>query len=304
VKFAPGLELKLPEIKATSSSPLEVGKNRNSDTVYVFFNSIAIAEFREVNGKVDSMTSVYQPAFIAYVMQKVLKQNDYNNLIGRSKGTALDLSAVKPEDLREVERMIGAQTDDANAIDQANKSNPHYADLPLNPRNTRGVLQGEGAITGAKSAHFQLATFAAATCVILAAWNPDTKIAGLAHVDVLTDLGSVRRLLYGVASGGGAHKTQVHLAGGEGSSKELQVALIKIIKQDPVTMELESADLGISGSDSLAISAENGKIATGVSRSQVDLGADVDRRLKLVEVRLKLAGMKMPPTPLTMVPET
>jgi hypothetical protein len=303
-KFAPRLALAFPEIKKKAPNDhIEVG--RVGDIEFVCFDSICLVEFHMLNGQVDSMTSVYQPAFVAYVMKQVLKQDDYNSLIGRTKGTALDLSVVKPDDVREVERMIAARTHDADAIAEANRTPPNYAGLKLNPSNTRAVLEGEWAIARAKSTQFQLATFGAGPCVIVAAWNPGEKKAVLAHVDALTDLGSVRHVLDEVASGRGTSKIQVHLAGGEESSKELQAGLIKMIKQDPDTMELVSADLGSSESDSLTISAENGKIATGISRSQVDLGADADKRLKRVEERLQSARMKLTPalTPLTMIPE-
>lgn len=165
----------------------------------------------------------------------------------------------------------------------------------------------------------QLATYGARTCVIIAAWNSDTKKAGLAHVDALTDLGSLQNFLNEVASGRkGATRLEVHLIGGDSSSTKLQAELVTLVTNNP-TLELVSADLGSSGyiplrsathedsdymlpgtlgggGQSLAISAATGEISNFVDPSTIDEGKDS-------EVRLRLLGLESSKSPLQKVPE-
>ena len=83
--------------------------------------------------------------------------------------------------------------------------------------------------------------------MIIAAWNPDVKKAGLAHVDALTDIRSVENFLNQVASGRkDGTKLQVHLVGGDSSSTKLQAELVTLVTKNPI-LELVSADLGSSG---------------------------------------------------------
>jgi hypothetical protein len=93
---------------------------------------------------------------------------------------------------------------------------PGDANPQLNPNNTRGVMPGEWAMARGGSKQYQLASYGAGPSVIVAAWYPDVKIAVLAHVDASTDLGSVQRVLFEVASKyNSTAKIQVHLAGGD-----------------------------------------------------------------------------------------
>jgi Protein N-terminal asparagine amidohydrolase len=202
-------------------------------------------------------------------------------------------------------------------IKKANKNQPSYKFFQLMPDNTRGVLQHEYSIVSWSAKQNQLATYGAGSCVIIAAWNPDVKKAGLAHVDALTDIRSVENFLNQVASGRkDGTKLQVHLVGGDSSSTKLQAELVTLVTKNPI-LELVSADLGSSGyvirqsvtrednvympdtlggGQSLAISAKTGEISNFVDPSTIDPGQGSEARSRLV-------GLESSKSPLYKVPE-
>ncbi len=204
-------------------------------------------------------------------------------------------------------------------IAEANKKQPSYHVFHLTPDTTRGVLQHEYSIVASTGKQTQLATYGAGPCVIVAAWNPDTKKAGLAHVDSLTDIASVEAFINQVGSGRKEKtKIQVHLVGGDNTTIGMQAKLVTVVRNNP-RLELVSADLGggnglagfsirSSGSDelmsgnsdfggrSLAIRATTGEVFNFVYPSTIDAGRDS-------EIRLRLIALSTSVSPLHRVPE-
>src|SRR5262245_3901062 len=153
--------------------------------------------------------------------------------VAKTKGVGQGSGApTPPPPPLDSESNAPGRTTAETAINEANKKQPSYKYFQLTPDNTRGVLQHEYSIVSSTAKQNQLGTYGAGPCVIMAAWNPDAKKAGLAHVDALTDIGSVKNFVNQVASGlKDGTKLQVHLLGGDRSSTKLQAELVTLVKK-------------------------------------------------------------------------
>lgn len=145
---------------------------------------------------------------------------------------------------------------------------------------SQGVSQHEVALTSADSKKPVLGTLGAGPCFIVAAYNKKTQQALLAHVDMLTDLDSLRLHLNNLG-GNAQDKIQIHLLGGNDGTRVQASEIISIIN-DRGDAEIVSAricsSLNRESGEQLAIDARTGEVFTNFTPEQLDLGADFDFR--------------------------
>ena len=145
------------------------------------------------------------------------------------------------------------------------------------------VGQHEIAITNAASIKPILGSYGAGPCIIIAAFNPSTKQALLAHVDAVTVLSSLTAHLSKISESGTI--LQVHLAGGDHSTKTQAAELITLIAKLG-SMEIVSADIGNGmASKSLAIDSHTGEIFTSFTPEQLEADKDSVLRMQIVQTQ-------------------
>jgi len=143
------------------------------------------------------------------------------------------------------------------------------------------VLQHEITITDGGNPKPILGSFGAGPCVIIAAYNPVTNQAMLTHVDALTSLSSLDAYFDRLSPSPRA-KLQVHLAGGDDSSKE-QVTIILEKIYSLRDAEILSANLCCGHeSKSLAIDSRTGEVFTVFHPKQ--LGKTEDHEFRMARV--------------------
>lgn len=160
------------------------------------------------------------------------------------------------------------------------------------PEEARGVAQRELVMANLDSQKPILGTFGADSCVAIAVYNPTTHKAMLSHVDALTELSSLRRYLDIIAQDS-TEKLQVHLAGGQESSKEVCAKIIKMLNDrgDNTIKSSKLIPLGGSG-ESLAIDARTGEVFTSFNPDQLDLGTDFDSKNQLLGLQTSTSPIK------------
>lgn len=135
-----------------------------------------------------------------------------------------------------------------------------------------GVLQREVAITNSLSSKPVLATDGIGPCIAVAMYNKAENKAALAHIDALTDIASLEEILEKLSKGN-AH-IDVHLVGGDDTSRDKMVDLINLFKNFH-NVSIESADLGKRKDAeaglprSLAIDARTGQVFSDFSKKQL-----------------------------------
>lgn len=145
------------------------------------------------------------------------------------------------------------------------------------------VLQHTAAITGSNSDKPILGTYGAGPCVIIAAYNPSTNQALLMHIDGLTSLSSLTKHIDSIANG---ITLQIHLRGGDGSSKKMCTEIIKLLKSRD-DIQIISANIGTGGNaKSLAIDSRTGEIFTNFSPKQLHHEENYNDKIKLVAMRI------------------
>jgi hypothetical protein len=140
-------------------------------------------------------------------------------------------------------------------------------------------------------------TTGAGPCVILAAYNPKAKEAFVTHIDALTTLKSLN-LYFQKLSNEGTQKLQVFLSGGDNSSKENVIDIIKMVKETPY-LDIVYSDLINTdnlGSKSFAINAKTGEFYTDVKPTQLIHHKDF-------KMDMVMLGFSMKQTDITLAPE-
>ncbi|WP_392538620.1 hypothetical protein [Legionella sp. 227] len=147
------------------------------------------------------------------------------------------------------------------------------------------VLQHEIGITNNTSLKPILGSYGAGPCFIIAIWNATTKTALLAHVDALTSLSSVESLFKRISSDDN-DILEVHLHGGDSSSKKQAAQIIELVENHE-NAKILSADVCHDGhSKSLAIDSRNGEVFNELSPTQLEHGRNSEDQLKIVAFRL------------------
>ncbi len=108
----------------------------------------------------------------------------------------------------------------------------------LSQTQIRGVVQREYGVTDSKSSVPVVGTWGLATCVAVTAYEPDTKTAGVAHLDSSKVIDSLKDFLKDVA--GSQHdlsQLKVGLIGGEELSKDLINETIEFLEGNGVSLK-------------------------------------------------------------------
>ncbi|KTC81130.1 Uncharacterised protein [Legionella cherrii] len=147
------------------------------------------------------------------------------------------------------------------------------------------VLQHEIGITNNTSLKPILGSYGAGPCVIIAIWNATTKTALLAHVDKFTSLTSVESLFKRISSDDN-DILEVHLHGGDWSSKKQAAQIIELVENHK-NAKILSADVCNDGhSKSLAIDGRTGEVFNDLSPAQLEHGRNSEDQLKKIAFRL------------------
>jgi hypothetical protein len=183
---------------------------------------------------------------------------------------------------------IGIYDEQERLIDLANSNSQTNKLGSFTPNEARGVAQNELVMANLDSQKPILGTFGADSCVAIAVYNPTTHKAMLTHVDALTDINSLKKYLDIIAKDS-SEPLQVHLAGGDKSSKKMCANIIKMLKDrgDNTIKSSKLIPLGQSG-ESLAIDARTGEIFTSFTFKQLDLGNDFDFKSKVIALQISV----------------
>ena len=183
---------------------------------------------------------------------------------------------------------IGIYDEQERLIDSANSNSQTNKLGSFTPNEARGVAQNELVMANLDSQKPILGTFGAGPCVAIAVYNPTTHKAMLTHVDGLTNINSLKKYLDIIAKDS-SEPLQVHLAGGDESSKKMCANIIKMLKDrgDNTIKSSKLIPLGRSG-ESLAIDARTGEIFTSFDPKQLDLGNDFDSKSKLIGLQISV----------------
>ncbi|MGC1853947.1 MAG: hypothetical protein WA659_01015 [Candidatus Aquirickettsiella sp.] len=187
---------------------------------------------------------------------------------------------------------IRAYTEQEDLLKGVNKKNQATVFGLFSLEESQAVLQHEVAITNSKSKKPILGSYGARPCVIVALYNPSTKEAVLAHIDALTTLFSLNQYFTKLSSNAeNGDKIQVHLSGGDNSSKKKTTALIKEIN-DCNDTEIISANI-CNGNDSksLAIDSRTGEIFTSFRPNQLQHAPDYRLRMELVSMQFSESAL-------------
>lgn len=155
------------------------------------------------------------------------------------------------------------------------------------------VLQHEVGITNGTSAKPIIGSYGAGPCIIMAIWNSNTKEAALAHIDALTSLSSVRSLFARIANDDN-DSLEVHLHGGDSSSKKQAMEIVELVKSQN-NAEIISANLCslFGGSKSLALDSRTGKTFTIFSAKRLEHSSDFMIKLQMIELQFEQSPLKL-----------
>jgi len=148
---------------------------------------------------------------------------------------------------------------------------------PINVENFFAISQGEVGITNNDSPKYILGTFNANPCVILTAYNPNTKEIALTHIDDITDLLQTLSMINRELTKKKKVDLIVNLATGElDDNSTLQSLKDHLNEAHLQNMKLEK----IITADSLAIDARNGNVYQDIPYEMLDLNKDYEKRIK------------------------
>lgn len=155
--------------------------------------------------------------------------------------------------------------------------------INFNPDETIGVLQHEFAVTHAGSAQPILGTFGAGPCIILALYDKQNKQAFLAHIDSLTDIDALSKLLISFS-----HRHPIaHLYGGDNMGKNLCISILEILEKHQINIvNCKIEKVPFSEGASLAIDARTGTIYSPIQPKHLNLPLDAVKRLQSLSVQI------------------
>ncbi|AZL16371.1 hypothetical protein [Rickettsiales endosymbiont of Stachyamoeba lipophora] len=202
------------------------------------------------------------------------------------RGTALELPSLIEAEKKELEHQALKQKNRKALLQQINSLGQPSNYGNFSSEDARGILLSSLGYTDANSDKPILGIFGAGP-VAIAIWNPETKTAALAYINVLTDLKFLDQIFYQLSRGNNA-KLQVHLAGGNPyTSTEMVHKIIKRIKtKDNAEIKTSNLIPFCFLPQSLAIDSRNGEIYTKFISQQLDFGKD----LHLQPVRLQFSS--------------
>lgn len=159
-------------------------------------------------------------------------------------------------------------------------------------QEAQGVLQHDIAITNSQSEKPVLGTYGAGPCIIVAAYNFSTQQGFLSHVDSLTETPCLRQYLQRI-SGNQSDEIQVHLHGGDNSSREQAAGIVDFLRSQP-NIKIVSANLceGLE-SKSLALDTRTGEIFTDFAPSQLETGKDDEIKIRMLAMNTRESPLNL-----------
>lgn len=192
-------------------------------------------------------------------------------------GTELEIPGLAKEESAAFRRQEFTHALEGLPIWAANSKGQPHRRGNFTSGEARNIPQHGVGYTDATSAKPILGSYGAGPCLIVAVYNPETKTAALSHVDELTLLHSITDIFYQLGKNS-KEKLQVHLAGGDESSRNMVTEIINIISHTP-NAEIISSDVlnPGGGSKQLAIDARTGEVFTEFKLDQLDTGPNYER---------------------------
>lgn len=146
----------------------------------------------------------------------------------------------------------------------------------------KNVLQRPVGYTQAKERYPIIGSFGAGPCLTMAVYNPKHKTAALCHIDSMTNLNSLHSIFSNLnPTKDKDTPVEIHLAGGDESSKEMVAKVINIIENFEYA-KIISASIVRPNPAQLAIDSRTGEVFTDFSAHQLNLGENISMRLKTV----------------------
>jgi hypothetical protein len=253
----------------------------NDDNRRRFF----VLSFDENRGEgYTELSTQYPPKELAGIIAK-LPERMGQQLRDALIGTKLELPELSEEDKLELARQDAERRAGERLLERANGVGQPYNSGRFSATEAQGILQHEIGLTRDTDAHPILASFGAKPCVIMAAYNPETHSGLLCHIDSLTTLSSLDRHIDKI-KGNGTTPIEIHLVGGEMSSKKMVIALLAKIDDMP-GLTIKSSNLigNPQDSKSLAIDTRSGEIFTEFANQQITLSPNYERRLQWIEMQ-------------------
>lgn len=173
-------------------------------------------------------------------------------------------------------------------LQSANRNEQAHQVGSFSKNEAQAVLQHEVAITNSNSTKPILGTYGAGPCVIVALYNPQTKVAALAHVDSLTNINSLAHHVDQISSVGAV---EVHLSGGDSSSKKMVTEIIKLINSRQGAKIISANVCNGYESKSLALDSRTGAVFTSFDPKQLQHADDWELRLQLVGMQFSSSAI-------------
>jgi hypothetical protein len=209
-------------------------------------------------------------------------------LMDALKGTSLELPEITDE-------LMAKSKKDRQKVEQENLMLKKISTIgqekiigPFTSEKAMGVFQRDVAITCENSQKPILGTYGAGPCIIVAAFNPITKQALLAHMDSSTDSNSLSKYIDIIKGDEPEAKIHIHLAGADNSSKKELIELLRFL-QTRTNTSIISADIlnGVAdsypGPRSLAIDSRTGEIFTQFDPKQLFFSSPPELQALAVE---------------------
>ncbi|MBN8828686.1 MAG: hypothetical protein J0H68_08260 [Sphingobacteriia bacterium] len=259
--------------KANHDSTCHSIMQRNSYNTVIGFDFFRNGGFNRIR----SEFSTYELAYILHALPAELYQKIYTAL----KDTILELPifnrATNKRIIDKIEEEKRIENEKETLLKKFQLTGLFEENNTFNLKECKRIYQRFYGITAANSKLPVLASFGAFDCIILTLYNPETKVAALAHIDTLTDLNSIESMLRAVRRSSYS-KIEVSLVGGANSTKQLAINLIETFN-DETQYLIKSTNL-INGqtTQQLAIDARTGKIFTTFDPSNLNLGPDYNAK--------------------------
>jgi len=146
---------------------------------------------------------------------------------------------------------------------------PDTSQIQLGSAESLLIGQHEIGFTNAACGIPILASCGAGPCVIMAAYNPETKEVGLTHIDNAVDDRAIMGLIHNV-TGSSRGGIEIHLVGGSQMGGQETADKIKRLIANCYGVTLKTDDTGTDAkSDRLAIDARTGEIYTAFSTNKI-----------------------------------
>ncbi len=216
-----------------------------------------------------------------------------NPLIEALKNTELEIPQLNQYDRKLIQEEQERKLRDEELLKKSNAIGQKESNGQFTNKEAYSILQGYIGYTNSKSTKPILGTYGAGPCIIIYIYNPKTFAASLTHIDPTVHAnGILNSMIYSLRKEEN-EKLEIHLRGGDGSSKEFAMKLLNDLSQKN-NIELKSCSLlsGDHESKSLAIDSRNGQIYTDFLVNQLEAHPDENTLIQMYAMTTQIDFMR------------